>query len=75
MTSEQLILHERESQDLQERKQKLQDHYTRLEIASGHAAEEMAAAHAEIERLRNDYSNLRAEKKIWEVSPCCALVK
>lgn len=68
MSQDQLIMHERESQDLRKRNQQLQDQYARLDVASNHATEELASAHDQIERLRNECSNLRAEKKIWEVS-------
>ena len=57
---------EREMQNLQKRNQQLQDQYARLDIACNHASEELATANSQIERLRNDCSNLRAEKKIWE---------
>ena len=66
MSQEQYIMAEKESQNLQKRNQQLQDQYARLDIACNHASEELATAHSQIERLRNDCSNLRAEKKIWE---------
>ncbi|KAL5482794.1 MLP1_9 [Sanghuangporus weigelae] len=66
MAQEQYIMHEREAQNLQKRNQQLHDQYTRLDIACSHAAEELASANTQIERLRNECSNLRAEKKIWE---------
>ena len=66
MSQEQYIMAEKESQNLQKRNQQLQDQYARLDIACNHASEELATANSQIERLRNDCSNLRAEKKIWE---------
>ena len=67
MAQEQYVMHEREAQNLQKRNQQLHEQYTRLDIACNHAAEELASANSQIERLRNECSNLRAEKKIWEV--------
>lgn len=68
MAQEQYVMHEREAQNVQKRNHQLQDQYMRLDIACNHASEELASANSQIERLRNECSNLRAEKKIWEVS-------
>ena len=52
---------------MQKRNQQLHDQYTRLDIACSHAAEELASANSQNVQLRNERSNLRVEKKIWEV--------
>ena len=70
MAQEQYVMQEREVQNLQKRNQQLQEQYTRLDIACSHASEELASANGQIDRLRNECSNLRAEKKIWEVGDC-----
>ena len=66
MAQGQYVEHEREAQNLQKRSQQLYEQYTRVDIACNHAAEEMASANGQIERLRNECSTLRSEK-IWEV--------
>lgn len=67
MVQEQYGLQEREKQNLTNRNQQLHEQYTRLDIAYNHASEELGTAHSQIERLRSECANLRAEKKIWEV--------
>ena len=59
-------MYEGDNQNLQKRNQQLQDQYTRLEISCNHATEELSNANIQIERIRNECFNLRAEKKIWE---------
>ena len=66
MAQGQYVEHEREAQNLQKRSHQLYEQYTRVDIACNHAAEEMAFANGQIERLRNECSTLRSEK-IWEV--------
>lgn len=61
-------MQERDYQDLKKRNEQLYDQSSRLEIACTHASDELTNANAQIERLRNECANLRAEKKIWEVS-------
>ena len=67
MAQGQYVKHEREAQNLQKRNQQLHEQHMHLDIAWNHAAEELASVNSQIERLRNECSNLRAEKKIWEV--------
>ena len=67
MAQEQYVMHEREAQNLQKRNQQLHEQYTRLGVVCNHAAERLASANSQIERLRNECSNVRAKKKIWEV--------
>ena len=67
MAQEQYDMHEREAQNLQKRSQHLHEQYTRLDIACNHADEELATAYSQIEQLRNECSDPRVEKKIWEV--------
>ena len=64
MAQEQYVTLEREAQNLQKRNQHLHEQYTCLDIAYNHAAEELASANSQTEQLRNERSNLRAEKKI-----------
>ena len=66
MAQDQYAMYEGDNQNLQKRNQQLQDQYTRLEISCNHATEELSNANIQIERLRNECFNLRAEKKIWE---------
>ena len=73
MAQEQYVMQERKVQNLQKRNQQLREQYTRLDIACSHASEELASANGQIDRLRNVYSNLRAEKKIWEVGDCYSI--
>ncbi|KAI5123451.1 hypothetical protein M0805_008822 [Coniferiporia weirii] len=66
MVQERYDMQERESQALNKRNQQLHEQCTRLDIACNRASEELASALNQVERLRNECSNLRAEKKIWE---------
>ncbi len=67
MAQEQYSMQARDYEDLSKRNQQLYDQYTRLDIACNHANEELLTANGQIERLRNESANLRADKKIWEV--------
>ncbi|KAL5512260.1 hypothetical protein ACEPAG_8347 [Sanghuangporus baumii] len=60
------ILHEREAQNLRKRNQQSHDQYTRLYIVCNYAAEDLASADTQIERLQNECANLSAKKKIRE---------
>lgn len=58
----------REFDSLKKRYEQLNDQRTRLDIACNHATEMLHEANAQIEKLRNDCANLKAEKQIAEVS-------
>lgn len=49
------------------RNQELYDQYTRIDIQCNRVSEDLLLATSQIEQLRNEAANLRAEKKIWEV--------
>ena len=53
---------------LSRRNQELYDQYTRIDIECNRVSEDLLSATTTIEQLRNEAANLRAEKKIWEVS-------
>ena len=69
MAQEQFDMQGREMANLTKRNQQLHEQYTRLDIACNHASEELGTAHSQIERLRNECSLLRSDKKVWEVGP------
>ena len=50
------------------RNQQLYDKQTRLDIDRERVMEELTDTKGDLEQLRNEAANLRAEKKIWEVS-------
>ena len=50
------------------RNQQLYDHQTRLDIDRERVRGELTDTKSDLEQLRNEAANLRAEKKIWEVS-------
>jgi nucleoprotein TPR len=57
----------RELDNLRKRNQQLDDKYMRADIACNHASENLVVANSQVEQLRNECANLRAEKRIWEV--------
>ena len=58
----------KEMENLSKRNQELYDQYTRIDIECNRVSEDLASAKGVTEQLRNECANLRAEKKIWEVS-------
>ncbi len=68
MGQERVASQNNEYENVSKRNRQLQDQYVKLEIASNHLTEELATATSQVEILRNECANLRAEKKIWEVS-------
>lgn len=50
------------------RNQQLYDQHTRLDIDRERVMDELTVTKSDLEQLRNEAANLRAEKKIWEVS-------
>ncbi|KAH0586397.1 Nucleoprotein TPR [Termitomyces sp. J132] len=63
---DQLSRHDRDLAALSKRYQDAYDRFTRAEIESNRATEELQVATGRVEQLRNDCANLKAEKKIWE---------
>jgi nucleoprotein TPR len=57
-----------ELDNLRKRNQQLGDQYMRADMACNHVSEDLIVAKSQLEQLRNECANLRAEKKIWEVS-------
>jgi nucleoprotein TPR len=68
MTQEQLALQSRDLDNLAVRNQQLHDQQTRLDIDRERFMDELATTKSDYDQLRNEAANLRAEKKIWEVS-------
>ncbi|KAG9315951.1 hypothetical protein JVU11DRAFT_3605 [Chiua virens] len=63
---EQLGLQSRDLDSLTLRNQQLYDQQTRLDIDRERVMDELADTKSDLEQLRNEAANLRAEKKIWE---------
>ena len=68
MTQEQLTMQSRDLDSLTLRNQQLYDQQTRLDIDRERVMDELAVSKSDLEQLRNEAANLRAEKRIWEVS-------
>lgn len=68
MLHEQTTMQRAELENLSHRNQELYDQCTRAEIEVNRYAEDLLSAQSSTEQLRNESANLRAEKKIWEVS-------
>lgn len=68
MSQEQFAIQARELDDMNKRNQQLYDQWTRIDIECSRATEDLQVANGRIEQYRNECANLRAEKKIWEVS-------
>ena len=68
MVQDQIVMQKRENDDLVKRNQGLYDQYTRIDIECNRMSEDLIASNGLLEQLRNECANLRAEKKIWEVS-------
>ncbi|KAF8443123.1 hypothetical protein L210DRAFT_3620711 [Boletus edulis BED1] len=66
MTQEQLNMQSRDLDSLALRNQQLYDQQTRLDIDRERVMDELAVTKGDLEQLRNEAANLRAEKKIWE---------
>lgn len=78
MAQEQITVSTREIESLAKRNQQLHEKYTRAEIECHKFTEDLLGANARLDQLRNESANLRAEKKIWEVSwllGCTSVVK
>jgi nucleoprotein TPR len=73
MLQEEISMQSREIDNLRKRNQKLDDQFIRADIACSHATEDLVEAKRQMEHLRNECANLRAEKKIWEVNSALLL--
>ena len=68
MAQEQVTVSAREIESLAKRNQQLHEQFTRANIECNKFTEDLLNANAKLDQLRNESANLRAEKKIWEVS-------
>ena len=68
MLQEQQTLTLRDLDDLTKRNRDLYERFTSVDIECNRVTEYLIAANGQIDQLRNECANLRAEKKIWEVS-------
>ena len=68
MNEEQFQMHNQELDELTKRNRQLLDQWTRTDIECNRVSEDLHLATGRLEQLRNENANLRAEKKIWEVS-------
>ncbi len=68
MLQEQQTLTLRDLDDLTKRNRGLYERFTVVDIECNRVTEGLIAANGQIDQLRNECANLRAEKKIWEVS-------
>lgn len=68
MLQEQTTVQRSEMERLSKRNQQLYDQATRLDIECNRYSEDVLSVKSISEQLRNECANLRAEKKIWEVS-------
>ncbi|KAI6030410.1 hypothetical protein F5J12DRAFT_800153 [Pisolithus orientalis] len=66
MSQEQLALQSRDLDQLSMRNQQLYDQQMRLDIDKERVMDELATVKSDLEQLRNEAANLRAEKRIWE---------
>jgi nucleoprotein TPR len=68
MLQEQQTLTLRDLDDLTKRNRDLYERFTAVDIECNRVTEYLIAANAQVDQLRNECANLRAEKRIWEVS-------
>lgn len=61
-------MHNQELNELTKRNRQLLDQWTRTDIECNRVSEDLHLTTGRLEQLRNENANLRAEKKIWEVS-------
>lgn len=66
MAQEQISVSTREIESLSRRNQQFHEKFTRADIECHRFTEDLLAANAKLDQLRNESANLRAEKKIWE---------
>ena len=68
MQEEQFRVHNFDLEEFGKRNAQLNEQNVRFDIECLRLSEELQVALSRLEQLRNDSANLRAEKKIWEVS-------
>ena len=68
MNEEQFQMHNQELNELTKRNRQLLEQWTRTDIECNRVSEDLHLTTGRLEQLRNENANLRAEKKIWEVS-------
>ena len=68
MSQEQQNLALRDLDDLTKRYHDLYERFTAVDIECNRVREHLTTANGQLDQLRNESANLRAEKKIWEVS-------
>jgi nucleoprotein TPR len=68
MLQEQRALTLRDLDDLTKRNRDLYERFTAVDIECSRITEDLITANGRTDQLRNECANLRAEKKIWEVS-------
>jgi nucleoprotein TPR len=68
MLQEQQNLTLRDLDDVTKRNRDLYERFTSVDIECNRVTEDLVAANGKMEQLRNECANLRAEKRIWEVS-------
>jgi len=68
MHEEQFRVHNLEIDELSKRNAHLNEQNVRLDIECGRLSDDLQVSLGRLEQLRNECANLRAEKKIWEVS-------
>ena len=67
MLQEEQSLTLRDLDDISKRHLDLKERYTDVGLKYNRVAGDLGDAHGQIDQLRNECANLRAEKKIWEV--------
>ena len=65
---EQQALTVRNMDDLTKRNRDLYERFTAVDIECSRVTDDLITANGRMDQLRNECANLRAEKKIWEVS-------
>ena len=73
MLQEQQSLTLRDLDDVTKRNRDLYERFTAVDIECNRVTEDLVAANGKMDQLRNECANLRAEKRIWEVSVAWAL--
>ena len=68
MLQEQQSLTLRDLDDVSKRNRDLYERFTAVDIECNRVTEDLVAANGKTDQLRNECANLRAEKRIWEVS-------
>ncbi|KAI0087040.1 hypothetical protein BDY19DRAFT_324018 [Irpex rosettiformis] len=66
MLQDMASMQSRDIENLQRRNQELHDQNTRIDIQLNRVSEDLLLATSQNEQLRNETTNLRAERKIWE---------